>query len=117
MIQGLAHNLPQYLSRADRPVRDMPAGWMNERVELGDWVEPIGEIFYQSTCFEVSNMLTYVEVPGLYVQPDTGFFCAIDHVDVVGKEHKGKDLKLTITNPTQFDASVKVMCEDSSETK
>ncbi len=81
-IQELAHNLTQYLSRSDRPIAEMPAGWMNERVELSDWLEPIGEIEYQSTWPEVSNMLTYVEVPGLYVQPDTGFFCAIDHIDV-----------------------------------
>ncbi len=117
MIQELAHNLTQYLSRSDRPIGKMPAGWINERVQLSDWLEPIGEIFYQSTWPEVSNMLTYVEVPGLYVQPDTGFFSAIDHIDVSLCEQKGKELILTLTNPTSFDASVKVMCEDSTEAK
>jgi hypothetical protein len=117
MIQELAHNLTQYLSRSDRPVGEMPAGWMNERVQLSDWLEPIGEIFYGSTWPEVSNMLTYVEVPGLYVQPDTGFFCAIDHIDVSVHQHNGKELTLTLSNPTQFDASVKIMCEDSSAAK
>jgi hypothetical protein len=117
MIQELAHNLTQYLSRSDRPIAEMPAGWMNERVELSDWQEPIGEIFYESTWPEVSNMLTYVEVPGLYVQPDTGFFCAIDHIDVSVSEQTGKELTLTLANPTQFDASVKVMCENSNEAK
>jgi len=115
MIQELAHNLPPYLSRSDRPVGEIPAGWMNERVQLRDWLEPIGEIFFESTWPEVSNMLTYVDVPGLYVQPDTGFFCAIDHIDVSVCERKGRELTLTITNPTQFEASVKVMCEDSTE--
>lgn len=117
MIQELAHNLPQYLSRSDRPIKEMPAGWMNERVQLSDWLEPIGDIFYQSTCFEVSNMLSYVEVPGLYVQPDTGFFCAIDHIDVQVCAHQGKELTLMITNPTSFDASIKVICEDSTDAK
>jgi hypothetical protein len=115
MIQELAHNLTQYLSRSDRPVGQMPAGWMNERVQLSDWLEPIGEIFYGSTWPEVSSMLTWVEVPGLYVQPDAGFFCATDHIDVSVYEQKGKELTLDITNPTHFDASVKVLCEPSSE--
>jgi hypothetical protein len=117
LIQELAHNLTQYLSRSDRPVGEMPAGWMNERVQLSDWLEPIGEIFYGSTWPEVSNMLTYVEVPGLYVQPDTGFFCAIDHIDASLSGQSGKELTLTLANPTQFDASVKVVCENSSEAK
>ena len=117
MIQELAHNLTQYLSRWDRPIGEMPAGWMNERVQLSDWLEPIGEIFHQSTWAEVSNMLTYVEVPGLYVQPDPGLFCAIDPIDVSECEQRGKELTLTLTNPTPFDASVKVMCEDSTKTK
>jgi hypothetical protein len=117
LIQELAHNLTQYLSRSDRLVGEMPKGWMNERVQLSDWLEPIGEIFTGSTWPEVSNMLTWVEVPGLYVQPDTGFFCAIDHIGVSVFEHKGRDLTLEITNPTHFDASVKVLCEQSSEAK
>lgn len=117
LIQELAHNLTQYLSRSDRPVGDMPAGWMNERVQLSDWLEPIGEIFYESTWPEVSNMLTYIEVPGLYVQPDTAFFCAIDHIDVSVTEHKDKQLTLTIANPTAFDAEVRVLCEESGEMK
>jgi hypothetical protein len=58
MIQELAHNLPPYLSRSDRPVGEIPAGWMNERVQLREWLEPIGEIFFESTWPEVSNMLT-----------------------------------------------------------
>jgi hypothetical protein len=95
----------------------MPAGWMNERVQLSDWLEPIGEIFYESTWPEVSNMLTYIEVPGLYVQPDSGFFCAIDHIDVSVREHKDKQLMLSITNPTSFDAQIRVMCEESGQMK
>ncbi|HYA25504.1 MAG TPA: hypothetical protein VEF05_15180 [Terriglobales bacterium] len=117
LIQELAHNLTQYLSRSDRPVGHMPAGWMNERVQLSDWLEPIGEIFEGSTWPEVSNMLTWVEVPGLYVQPDSAFFCAIDHIDVSVGEKKGKSLTLDITNPTRFDASVKVLCELSTEAR
>ena len=117
MVQELAHNLTQYLSRSDRRVGQMPAGWMNERVQLSDWLEPIGEIFYSSTWPEVSNMLTWVELPGLYVQPDSGFFCAIDHVDVSVCSSRTQSFALEITNPTHFDASVRVLSEDSTEAR
>jgi hypothetical protein len=120
LIQEIAHNMTQYLSREDRPIkafdgRNMPAGWMNERVEMSDWYEPVGEIFYGSCWCEVSNMLTYVEVPGLYVQPDTGFICAIDHIDVEIVKKTDHFLKLKVSNPTQFPAKVKMFSENSHE--
>jgi hypothetical protein len=118
LIWEMAHNLPQYLSREDRPIkasdgREMPAGWMNERVEMSDWLEPVGEIFYGSCWCEVSNMMTFVEIPGLYVQPDTGFICAIDHIGAEIVEKGRESLKLRLENPTKYEACVKVLCEAS----
>lgn len=117
LLQEMAHNLTQYLSRADRPVGNMPPGWMNERVNLSDWEGKgqIGGIFHGSCWAEVSTMLTYVEVPGLYVQPDTGFVCAIDHIDVKVIKNDDDCLILRVTNPTSFKASVKVFSENSTE--
>jgi hypothetical protein len=114
LIQEIAHNLPQYLSRQDRPISAMPAGWMNERVEMSDWLEPIGEIFYGSCWCEVSNMLTYTELPGLYVQPDNGLVCAFDHLDVVILADSAEKLVLELTNPTAFPARVRLLVEDSA---
>ncbi|MBC7958717.1 MAG: hypothetical protein H7X94_02520 [Vallitaleaceae bacterium] len=129
LIKEIAHNLTQYLSRSDRPITAkvgywpgkksdsdstyMPSGWMCERVEMSDWLEPIGEIFYGSCWCEISNMLTFVEVPGLYVQTDTGFVCAIDHITAEVVENTEQVLKLMIHNPTQYKADVKVFCESS----
>jgi hypothetical protein len=115
LIQETAHNLPQYLSRADRPVGKMPPGWMNERVQLSDWLEPIGEIFNGSCWCEVSNMLTFVEIPGLYVQPDRGLVSAIDHVEVETTGDTSGQLAIRVTNPTKFDAVVKVFAENSTQ--
>lgn len=119
LIQELSHNLTQYLSREDRPIhaadgKAMPAGWMNERVEMSDWLEPVGEIFYGSCWCEVSNMLTYVEVPGLYVQTDSGFVAAMDHIDYEMKENTADRLVLSIINPTNYNAKIKVFEETSS---
>ncbi|WNR42757.1 hypothetical protein [Paenibacillus roseipurpureus] len=118
LIKEISHNLTQYLSRLDRPIhaadgRAMPLGWMNERVEMSDWLEPVGEIFYGSCWCEVSNMLTYVEVPGLYVQSDSGFVAAIDHIDYEMKENTDDRLILNVINPTNYKAKIKVFEETS----
>jgi hypothetical protein len=115
LIQEMAHNLPQYLSREDRPIGRMPAGWMNERVEMSDWLEPVGEIFDGSCWCEVSNMLAYMEVPGLYVRTDTGRAWAIDALDARVIENSAERLVVELSNPTRFDASVKVLAEDAAQ--
>jgi len=115
LIRDIAHNFTQYISRPDRQIGPLWPGAINERVEMGDWLEPIGEIFDGSGWAEVADMLTYVEVPGLYVQPDTGFFRAIDHVDTSIKENNQTRLVLRVVNPTAFDASVKVLAENLPE--
>lgn len=115
LIRETVHNLSQYLSRADRPISNLHAGWMNERVEINDWNEPKGEIFYGSCWCEVSLMLTYIEIPGLYIQPDTGLVCAFDHVDASVEEQSKKFLRVRVTNPTKFPATVKLLVEDSRE--
>jgi hypothetical protein len=132
LIREMAHNLPQYLSRNDRPIpglagnwalekigeylcKDMPAGWMSERVQMSDWLEPVGEVFAGSCWCEVSNMLAYTEVPGLYVQIDTGLVCAIDHIEAEVIEKTQESIKLKLYNPTDYKASVKVLAERSGE--
>ncbi|NJD03754.1 MAG: hypothetical protein FIA99_14420 [Ruminiclostridium sp.] len=120
LIQEIAHNLPQYLSREDRPIRasngrEMPAGWMNERVEMSDWLEPVGEIFYGSCWCEVSNMMTYAEIPGIYVHIDTGFICVFDNVDAEIIKNDSNSMVIRVTNPTGFKAEVKVFAEAATD--
>jgi hypothetical protein len=120
LIRDIAHGLPQYLSRADRPLNHMmQPGWMCERVNLSDWegAEGVGGKLFGSCWAEVSLMLTTMEIPGLYVQPDTGFFCAFDHIVAEQGSHAGGKLQLKLTNPTPFDAEVKVLCESSAACK
>ena len=96
----------------------MPPGMMNERVNTSDWEgrENTGEVFYGSCWCEVAALLTWLEVPGLYVQPDTGFAYAIDHVDVKVVEHSRNAIRVRVKNPTPYPASVKVLSEHSTET-
>jgi hypothetical protein len=60
-------------------------------------------------------MLVYMEVPGLYVQTDTGLLCAIDHIDAAWVDHPSTRNTIRLTNPTAFPARVKVLVENSSE--
>jgi hypothetical protein len=115
-IQETAHNLTQYLSRADRPVGDpriMKPGWMCERVNFSDWEgrDNIGGSLFGSCWCEVSLMLTTVELPGIYLQPDSGLLCVFDHLDVHIVEQLADQMALECHNPTAFDADVRVFAE------
>lgn len=119
LFRDLAHGVPQYLSRSDRPVFGMPPGWMCERVNTSDWEAPYmppGEGFHGGCWCEISCMLTWAEAPGLYVQPDSGLVCAIDHVDVVSSLREGGKLIVEMRNPTKFEARIKVFSELSHQT-
>lgn len=114
LCRDIVHGAPQYLSRADRKVQMLAPGWMCERVNTCDWEYPWcppGHVFDGSCWCEVANMLSYAEVPGLYVDLDAAKAVAIDHIDVevLGKEAAG--VRLRLRNPTRFDADVRVLAE------
>ncbi len=114
LLRDIVHGTPQYLSRADRPVHNLPDGWMCERVNTSDWEYneiPPGHVFYGSCWCETSNMLSYVEVPGLYVNVDLDLALAFDHIDTEILGHEGGGLRVRLRNPTRFDARVRVLCE------
>jgi hypothetical protein len=62
---------------------------------------------------ETSLMLTTVEIPGLYVQPDRSLFAAFDNIVAKVAKDSPLELTLSVTNPTPVDANVRVLCESS----
>ncbi|MBA3686267.1 MAG: hypothetical protein H0W72_13655, partial [Planctomycetes bacterium] len=114
LLVEIARGVTQYLSRADRPIAGMPAGFMNERVNLSDWLEPVGEIFSGSCWCEVSCLLTWSEVPGVYVQSDTGLLRVLDHVEAELCDGGGT---LRLRNPTAFATEVTVLCETAADAR
>lgn len=54
-------------------------------------------------------MLTYFEFPAVYVNPDTGFAFALDHV----RSHVENGM-LVLENPTAHDAVYRVFAEPES---
>jgi hypothetical protein len=125
LLRDIAHGIPQYLSCPKRPIpgktetgmKDLENGWICERVQMGDWESPelpIGEVFWGSTWAETSLMLTWIEVPGLYVQPDTGLVCAIDHIDARRVSAGNGHVEIELTNPTSYAARVRTLVETST---
>ncbi|MBK8857917.1 MAG: hypothetical protein IPN11_09645 [Opitutaceae bacterium] len=120
LLRDIAHALPQYLSRADRPIparlnwgnslTHLPPGWICERVNITpSWPEALGEQSAYSCWCEVALMLTWCDLPGVYAQPDTGLIRALDHVQAAWTDDSRRTLRLT--NPTPFPARVRVMFE------
>ncbi|MBT4511675.1 MAG: hypothetical protein HOC20_05645 [Chloroflexi bacterium] len=121
LIKDIAHGIPQYLSLADRPLSShMQPGWMCERVNLSDWEGPDGvggSLFGSSSWPETAFMLTTLEIPGIYVQTDTGHVTVFDNIELESVEHEGSKITLNLYNPTSFDAEVKVLVESARNAK
>jgi hypothetical protein len=110
-LEKIAGGITQYLSREGRIIhswdgRPLPQGFINERVNMSDWEgkDRIGGVFYGSCWSEVSCMLSYNELPGVYVDKERGKAWALDNVVV---EFVGDD-KIEIENPTEYDARLKI---------
>ncbi len=109
LLRDIAHGVVQYLYREDQPIFDMLPGGSCERVNTSDWEGdriPVGEGFNIDCWSSISALLTVWEVPGIYVDPQTGRCVTFDHVDAV---LEGSTLH--ISNPTQFDARISVHVE------
>jgi len=117
MLRDTAHNVTQYLNRQDHRLHAASElGTTCARIDTSDAAGTVGDTAPLLTSpSEICGMLTAAEVPGLYVQPDTGFVFAFDHVDARIKEKTRNQLVVTLANPTSFDAAVRVLAENSAE--
>ena len=111
----------QFVSLEERPVytlagRYLPTGYMNERVQTSDWEgkTTIGEFLCGSNWPEVCVLLTYVEVPGVYVNKETGLAAALDSLDCGIAEENGEQ-KLWVKNPTAYDTTATVLIDGGED--
>lgn len=112
ILRDIAHNLPQYLSHPERMVNPEHEGWMCERVVTADWLEEIGEIGFMSTWCEVSLLLTYAEIPGVYIDPAKNYILAFDNIEAKLKKSVGNKIEVILKNPTHQIARVKIFLDD-----
>ena len=120
-LREVSHTIAQYMGRRDKripcsysggnPMTEQPEGWICERVNITQWGESIGELFAYTTWCEVAMMLVCADLPGVYVEPDTGRILDIDHVEASWANASRS--RLQIHNPTDFRARVKVLVEDA----
>lgn len=131
LLRDIARALPQYLSRADRPIawkipynlpetpdiQHLKPGWMCERVNVTQWgpTELIGEVFYYSCWSEVSLALTCAELPGVVARPDTGDIWCLDAIEADWADASRRALR--IHNPTPFPAQVRIWSETKTDRK
>lgn len=116
-LREIAFTLPQYLSHPLNPIAKMKYGWMSERVSTTDWLEGIGELMYGSTWAEISLMLSYIELPGVYIQPDKSYVCVIDNIEATITRDTEKFLEIKLSNPTKAAAKIKVFAESTDESR
>lgn len=116
-LRLISHNLTQYVSRQDRPVGMLKPGWVNERVNMSDWEgkEMVGQVHNMSCWPEVSCMLTWQEIPGLYVCPDLGKAFCFDNIKMKIDQNDSDLLVLELINPTRFTAEVRMLIESSQD--
>lgn len=123
-LQIISHSISQFVSLKERPVytlasRFLPEGYVNERVQMSDWEgrETVGEFLYGSNWPEVTMLLTYVEVPGIYLNKNTGVIKCMDHVECTRLGDADGNICLELHNPTKYDAFVTILvdCGDKGE--
>lgn len=93
-----------------------PVGRINERVNLSDWEgkNNVGEIPFGSCWCEVSALLTYLEIPAVYVRPANDFCFTLDHIECELLK-TDESVILTLRNPTIYDATYRILIEKTSD--
>lgn len=112
LLSDITHALPQCFSHPERPLPDAHPGWVNERISTTDWNEGIGEMMQGSTWAETAMLLTYTQIPGVYICADNSEVICFDNIETEIIEENKKSIKVKITNPTAFDANVRIWEED-----
>ncbi len=64
---------------------------------------------------ETNGALMALEIPGMYVRKDLQKAYMFDHLTIEKIEQKGKQLRITVHNPTEFDATLTTLVEDEAQ--
>ncbi len=115
LLRDIAKAIPQYLSTNAKPIPGLQVGWVSERVSTTDWLEGIGQIMNGSTWAETSLLLTSTEIPGIYVDLKNKLAIAFDQVEITNLKSRFGRVRITITNPTEYDAKVRILAESRNQ--
>lgn len=123
-MKRISHAIPQFVSLKERPIdtlaeKALLPGFINERVQTSDWEgrHTVGEFLYGSNWPETSMLLTYVEIPGVYVDLDRDIMICSDHVKAEVLDKTEQTVVLSLKNPTPYDARVTILAEHGKSGK
>ena len=118
LLADIAGNITQYLSTERDPVYDyggkpLPYGFMNERVNISDWEgkECVGGVFDGSCWAEISCMLTYLQIPGIYIDFAGRRYYCLENLEAEADWEKGE---VRVVNARRDDLIVKVFLDEGS---
>jgi hypothetical protein len=113
LLRDTVHNLAQYLPAPERAEREGAVRPSRQaRADTSDWLEGAPDVVPAASVFDAAALLSYSEVPGVYVRTDTSFVYAFDHVEARVRERAPGRLVVSLRNPTASDAAVRVLGED-----
>jgi hypothetical protein len=115
LLRDTVHNLAQYLPDTDERKPASGDDPSCARADSGRWLTPGESVVPADGVFDAIGLLSYTEVPGVYVRPDTGFVFVFDHVTARIKERARGRLTLTIANPTRAEATVRILAENAAD--
>lgn len=64
---------------------------------------------------ETNGALMALEIPGIYLRTDEARMYVFDHIKASVTKNTPKEIVLSVTNPTQYDAEVSLLCEDKKQ--
>lgn len=64
---------------------------------------------------ETNGAMMATEIPGIYINTDTGRYFVFDHVKVTDLKKKKGGYEMTLFNPTEHEATVTVFAENASQ--
>ncbi len=89
-----------------------------ERIQPSDaegWGSVGNFINTRNSWTETNGALMALELPGIYLQTDTKRLRVFDHVEAKILKSDAKGITLSVTNKTQYDASVALLAETSAQ--
>lgn len=118
LLEAISHSLTQFVSLREDPEPTLEGpllreGYINERVQTSDWEGPetVGEFLNGSNWPEVSMLLTYVEVPGIYLDLPGRKIKVFDHVECKSVAWKEDGAELDLFNSTSYTAVLTVFAD------
>ena len=118
LIRDIQHASVEATDMPGHPTCGAGPGASMERIQPtdGEGKGAVGNFIHtQNAWTELNAWMMALELPGIYVQPDTDQFYVFDHVAAKVVKRDASGLTISITNPTRFPAAVSVFAETAEQ--